>query len=282
MLKQAVQKDEVLLADIAASHNDGNDFGVWWLGQSGFLVKWQGHQLLLDPYLSDSLTKKYAETDKPHVRLSERVLDPGLLQGIEVVTSSHNHTDHLDADTLLPLAKANPGVKLVLPVANIGFASDRLGEGALEMIGLDEGSEEDVGPFHFVGVAAAHNEIDRDEEGRCRYLGFLVRFGPWTLFHSGDTLWHDALVAKVLPHAPDLMLLPINGNKPERRVAGNFNATEAAAFGRACNGKVVIPCHYDMFAFNTADPADFLVACDRLGQTGMVLGGGDRWSSGLA
>jgi L-ascorbate metabolism protein UlaG (beta-lactamase superfamily) len=30
---------------------------LWWLGLSGFLIQWQGHHLLLDPYLSDSLTK---------------------------------------------------------------------------------------------------------------------------------------------------------------------------------------------------------------------------------
>jgi lactate dehydrogenase-like 2-hydroxyacid dehydrogenase len=32
--------------------------------------------------------------------MSERVVDPELLKNISVVTSSHNHTDHLDAETL--------------------------------------------------------------------------------------------------------------------------------------------------------------------------------------
>ncbi len=49
-------------------------FRLWWLGQSGFLVQWQGRHLLLDPYLSESLTKKYAATDKPHVRMTRRVV----------------------------------------------------------------------------------------------------------------------------------------------------------------------------------------------------------------
>lgn len=40
-------------------------FALWWLGQSGFLFKWRGDYLLIDPYLSDSLTQKYAGTDKP-------------------------------------------------------------------------------------------------------------------------------------------------------------------------------------------------------------------------
>jgi len=56
------------------------------MGQSGFLIKWQGRGLLFDPYLSDSLTAKYADTDKPHVRMVERVIDPAKLTGIAAVT----------------------------------------------------------------------------------------------------------------------------------------------------------------------------------------------------
>ena len=147
MLKPAFQKGDGLLQDIDSLYNDGDGFCVWWFGQSGFLIKYRGHQLLFDPYLSDSLTKKYAETDKPHVRVSERVIDPASLTGIEVVTSSHNHTDHLDADTLVPLSWANPGMTLVLPEANMDFARDRLNEGVPEMAGLNDGTHVDRGVF---------------------------------------------------------------------------------------------------------------------------------------
>lgn len=59
---------------------------VWWLGQSGFLVHRAGHYLLLDPYLSDSLTRKYAGTDKPHVRICPLAVEPGELDMVEVAT----------------------------------------------------------------------------------------------------------------------------------------------------------------------------------------------------
>ena len=57
--------------------------------------------IAIDPYLSDSLTHKYATTNKPHVRMTARVVDPALLAMVSVVTSSHNHTDHLDAETIV-------------------------------------------------------------------------------------------------------------------------------------------------------------------------------------
>ena len=85
-----------LLADIESARGDADQFHLWWLGQSGYLLQWSGRHLLFDPYLSDSLTKKYAATDKPHVRMTELVIDPNRLDFIDVVTSSHNHTDHLD------------------------------------------------------------------------------------------------------------------------------------------------------------------------------------------
>jgi len=63
-----VQSHDALLADIRASNRHDGSFRLWWLGQSGFLLSYESKCILLDPYLSDSLTEKYAGTDKPHVR----------------------------------------------------------------------------------------------------------------------------------------------------------------------------------------------------------------------
>ena len=97
---------------------------------------------------------------------------------------------------------------------------------------------------------------------RCHYLGFIVEFGPWCLFHSGDTLLAPRPRPSGCSQEPDRCLLPINGNKPERRVAGNLNGSEAAALARACGARMAIPCHYDMFEFNTETPEEFSACCD--------------------
>src|SRR5437764_6310880 len=116
-------RDEAFLNDVRSARVDLEHFHLWWLGQSGFLIQWQGRHLLLDPYLSDSLTHKYAQTDKPHVRMTARVVPPERLDFIAVATSSHNHTDHLDAATLQPLLAANPDMRLVIPEANRAFVA---------------------------------------------------------------------------------------------------------------------------------------------------------------
>ena len=270
-LTPAYLKDDALLADIAAAEHCEHRFRLWWLGQSGFLLQWAGHHLLFDPYLSESLTEKYEASDKPHVRMSERVIDPSRLDMVDVVTSSHNHTDHLDPGTLVPLISANPRLQMVLPAANMEFARGRLAGASVEMIALNEGTSVDAGGFQFTGVAAAHNEISRDAEGRCLYLGFIVRFGNFAIYHSGDTLWHDGLVEVLRAVAPHVVLVPINGNRPDRRVAGNLNGTEAAALAKSCRASLAVPHHFDMFAFNTATPDEFSSACLRLSQPFMVL-----------
>lgn len=276
MLKPAFQKDETLLADIEKAREQPHSLHSWWLGQSGFLIQYQGKQLLFDPYLSDSLTEKYAQTDKPHVRLSERVIDPAQLQGIALVTSSHNHTDHLDAETLLPLLAANPTLQFVIPEANRAFIADRLKTDPAWPVGLVDGQSKQVADWRVHGVPAAHNQLERDAQGYPKYMGFVVEIGPYRIYHSGDTLWYDGMVDLLKPFAVDVAFLPINGNKPERRVAGNLDADEAARLGVAIDAKLVVPHHYDLFAFNTADPADFERACRQQGTPYRVLQLGER------
>lgn len=276
-LIKAILKDEALIADMDRLQSVENGFQLWWLGQSGFLLQWKGKRVLLDPYLSDSLTTKYAATDKPHTRMSELVLQPELLRNISIMSSSHNHTDHLDADTLVPVLKNNPGIQFIIPDANRAFVAERVKCAFDFPVGLNDGRSVAIGDFIFHGIPASHNEIDRDENGQCRYMGYVIEFGPYKVYHSGDTLWFNEMPDLLLPFAVDVAILPINGNKPERKVAGNLDCKEAALLGKTIHAEVVIPCHYDLFSFNTADVNEFVTAASAIGQPFRVLKMGERY-----
>ncbi len=278
---QPVLKDEALLSDVAQARRDWQHFHLWWLGQSGFLVQWQNRHLLLDPYLSDALTRKYAHTDKPHVRMTERVVAPERLDFIDVVTSSHNHTDHLDPETLGPLLRVNPNLELIIPEANREFVANRLGIVPDIPIGLDAGESINVAGFKFHAVPAAHELPDKDDQGRCKYLGYVIEFGLWTIYHSGDTVRYDGMLESLRNWQIDMALLPINGRAPERRVAGNLSGHEAAVLAKEINAALVIPCHYEMFEFNTASPGGFIQTALHVQQPYEVLRCGERWTSGL-
>ena len=134
--------DDAFLADVAAAGD-----ALWWLGQSGFLLKRDGRFLLVDPYLSDSLTKKYAATDTPHVRMSRRVVAPERLGFVDVVLATHGHTDHLDPETL-----PHVGGTLVAPAGIAELARERSGR---EPVTLSEGESVEVAGLHDRGRPGA-------------------------------------------------------------------------------------------------------------------------------
>jgi L-ascorbate metabolism protein UlaG (beta-lactamase superfamily) len=274
-----ILRDEALLEDIAAANAGDDQFRLWWLGQSGFLLQWHGRHLVLDPYLSDSLARKYAATPTPHVRMTALPVQPERLNFIDVVTSSHIHTDHLDPETMHGLLKANPELKLVIPEAERVAVEKKLAPRLPALIGLTQGGSMEFSGFRVSAVPSAHETVESDAAGRCRFLGYVIEFGGWTLYHSGDTVLHPTLIQSLRHFQIDVAILPINGRSPERRVAGNLNAQEAASLGREIGARMVIPCHYDMFAFNTASVEGFAAAAGEIGQSCQVVRCGERWSS---
>lgn len=276
MIKPILQ-DDAFLTDIHSAPPDR--LHVWWLGQSGFLVQWSGNHLLLDPYLSDTLTQKYAGTDKPHVRMTERVVAPEKLDFIDVVSSSHNHTDHLDGGTLLPLLSANPGLKVLVPAANIHFAAGRLQVPPDRLTPVHADRDPLIlGLFTFHTIPSAHESLETDENGDHRFVGYVIEAGGKTIYHSGDCCLYDGLVERLERWQIDLAMLPINGRDPARGVAGNFTAEEAAELGKRLGVELVIPCHYEMFEFNTVSPQRFVTTADQIGCPYQLLRAGERIS----
>ena len=268
--------DGAFLADVESAPHSPDQLHVWWLGQSGFLLKWRDTRVLMDPYLSDSLTEKYAATDKPHVRMSRRVVDPARLTGIRLVTSSHAHTDHLDSYTLVPLIRANPDLHFATSRANLRVAEQRLARDV--DLPIEAGESLTTNGIVIHAIPSAHETVERDETGSCKSLGFVFEFGDRRIYHSGDTILYDGLVDHLRPFNIDLALLPINGRGLERRVAGNLWGREAAWLAKEIGAKLVVPCHYDMFEFNSATPDEFVAECERLGQPYKVLRLGERLS----
>jgi L-ascorbate metabolism protein UlaG (beta-lactamase superfamily) len=269
-------RDEAFLADVREAGREPEALHLWWLGQSGFLLKRGDAHLLIDPYLSDSLTGKYEGTSKPHKRLTERVIAPERLDFIDVVTSSHNHTDHLDAASILPILKARPTLRILVPEANRKFAAARLNVPADRLSTINPGRAVSVPPFTFHAVPAAHETVETNSEGHYQHIGLVVQVGPWTVYHSGDTVRYAGMVESLRQWNINLALLPINGRDPGRGVPGNLTGREAAQLARDIGAGLVVPCHYGMFEFNTVSPEGFAKAADAAGQAYRLLENGER------
>jgi L-ascorbate metabolism protein UlaG (beta-lactamase superfamily) len=267
-----------LLDDVRECSPEPGTLALWWLGQSGFLVKSRFGMLLIDPYLSDSLTRKYANSTRPHVRMTEIPIEPWELTGVDLVLCSHKHSDHMDPETLVPLMGANQKAELGVPEALIHHA-EKLGLPARRLFGLDDGWQYEAAGFRVHALASAHEGLDTDGVGRHLYLGFVVQADGVRLYHSGDSVVYEGLSARLSTDPIDLLLLPINGRDPTRGVPGNMSAAEAIDLAVLLRPRFVVPHHYDMFTFNTVPVSSFEAEARRLppGVVPRVLRCAERW-----
>jgi L-ascorbate metabolism protein UlaG (beta-lactamase superfamily) len=188
--------------------------------------------------------------------MTRRIVDPARLSFVDLVTSSHAHTDHLDAETLRAI---RPAV-LVCPNGIRELARDRAG---VEALGVAEGETVEVSRFRITAVHAEHPGADVA-------LGYVVEIGARRIYHSGDSLAFDGMGRSLRRLALDAAILPINGR------LGNMSGREAAAVARRAAAALAIPCHYEMFEFNTASPVEFVREAERLGQGFKLLRAGER------
>jgi L-ascorbate metabolism protein UlaG (beta-lactamase superfamily) len=267
-----------LLSEIDATAPGPGALAVWWLGQSGFLIRSRSGTIVIDPYLSESLTVKYAGTDRPHVRMTRAPLRGGDLTGVDLVLASHKHSDHLDPGTIPALLSASPGARLLLPEALTEHAG-AMGLPASRLVGIDAGGTFEHRGFAIRAVASAHEGLDTDARGRHLYLGYVIESEGLRLYHSGDAVLDDGLVGRLGPGPFDVLFLPINGRDPARGVPGNMSAADAVDLATSVRPRFLVPHHYDMFTFNTVPVAQFESEARRLpaGVSPRVLRCGERW-----
>jgi L-ascorbate metabolism protein UlaG (beta-lactamase superfamily) len=217
-----------------------------WLGQSSFLVDGSEGRIGLDLYLSDHLEAKYRGSDKPHDRLHPCPVAPSDLADLRWVFASHKHSDHLDPGSIAEVLDVARGAELVLPVALVEYAVDELGLSRERLRGVKVGDR--VGPFTI--LPASHPE--RTEAA----VSTLIDVGGLRIFHSGDTLSFDELRDELVAARPDVLLLPANGRVAEHLgTPPNMSLEEGVELAAACGG-LIIPHHYELFAFNSRPVAE--------------------------
>jgi L-ascorbate metabolism protein UlaG (beta-lactamase superfamily) len=256
---------------------------LWWLGQSGFVLKYQKIVFYIDPYLSERQTIKYKDTDQPRVRMTAAPLRGWHVRHADMILSTHRHGTHLDAAALLSMLKASRQARLVLPKSAAGYANAQ-GIEYIRMTTTDVDLPVEYSKYgessRIVAIPSAHEEIDFKPLDGHPYLGYLIRFGPWTIYHSGDCIPYDGLADRLAPHHVNVALLPINGRDPDRGVPGNFSIEEATQLAEDVGAEWLVPMHYDMFTFNTVDINRFIdhMLFSRPKQRFKVFQCGEKWA----
>jgi L-ascorbate 6-phosphate lactonase len=220
---------------------------LWWLGQSGYILRSSGITIVIDPYLSDSAAK-----DTPELtRLYPSPMEPEELDA-DIYIVTHDHLDHLDPDIISAYTHKD----------KTWFVAPRQAAKKLAMLGIQDerivvlhaGESKHLYSVEITGVFALATGKDVIDT-----TGYLIKFDNGrSFYHTSDTEYHPLVVAAA-PQKPEVMLVPINGKW------GNPNPEEAALFAKAVQPRFVLPNHYDMMELNSENPQTFSWFCDQYG-----------------
>lgn len=227
---------------------------LWWLGQAGFVLRGPKTTVLVDPFLAEGYDRLIPPAFKPEQAI-----------GVDVIACTHDHIDHLDADSLPGLAAASPAARIVVPypivsrVTDLGISSDRvIGARPGGSIALPGVTIEAIPAAHGVNVEDAYNFGEALSGGAIRYLGYIFAINGARIYHAGDTLAYPGLSDEIRRHAVKVALMPINGRDQRREhlnLVGNMDHRDAAHVAADAGVELIIPIHYDMFPGNEGYPA---------------------------
>ncbi|MDD5705304.1 MAG: MBL fold metallo-hydrolase [Kiritimatiellae bacterium] len=237
----------MLAKDIESASIPAGAVRLWWLGQAGFAFKTAaGTRVFVDPYLSDACERLHG-----FKRLSLSPVAPEEVAA-DLVVLTHEHTDHLDPDTLPVVARRNPRCLFAAPagcregLAQAGVAAER--------IALLEPCRQ----YDLMGIAIHTAPADHGDLSPTA-LCLVLDFGGIRAMITGDTSWRPAAFKPLADLKPDVLLPAING------VFGNMNHIDAAMLTRDVQPRFAIPCHYWMLAEQGGgDPQGYVYACRAL------------------
>lgn len=202
---------------------------IRFLGQSGYIIKTDKAEIMIDPYLSDSVNRVAGRPRTLPIPINPQNIS------CQAVICTHNHLDHLDPDTV---AQINDEQLFI--TTNEGETElNRLGKD--NVVSLNVGETIVVGDIEITAVFADHT---------VEAFGLIVKAENKTLYFSGDTLYNEKLF-DIAKYHPDITLICINGR------LGNMNVEEALITAKRIGAKINIPNHYDMFASNSENPHIF-------------------------
>ena len=237
-----------------------NQIAIFYLGQMGFLLKYQNTHILIDGYLTDYVDRTTRGGQVKWIRRYAPPITPEELDFLDYVFCTHDHIDHADPDTLAGILSVNSKAKFVVSSAitdtllSCGVPMQRIiGMNCRETLSLSSN-------VTVSAIPAAHEELHPLGDDCYLEVGFRFSFGGTTLYHAGDCCPYDGLEHHL--SNCDVMIMPVNGRDYFRtqvcNIIGCFTIKEAALLARKAGAQLLIPAHFDLYDVNCISPVELV------------------------
>lgn len=197
---------------------------LWWLGHAGFVIRFANITFYVDPCLS-----------RPGA-----LLEGSDVKHADMFLATHAHPGHMDGPALARMLELSKRAKVILPKSAAGMAHEQ-GIPFPRMTTTDSDLRveffKDNLYARVYSVPSAHPELERTAVGGYPYLGYLIRFGRWTIYHAGDCVPYEGLADRLRPYTVSVALLPIGGK--------NFSINQAGQLTADIGAKWLVPMHYE-------------------------------------
>ncbi len=230
--------------------NPGEEPQITWIGHATVLIQYRGINMLTDPV--------FAERASPFSFMGpKRVTPPALtiaqLPPIDYVLISHNHYDHLDADTVKQLG--NHPTWLV-PLNYKAWFADL---GVTNIVELDWWAQLETENISITATPSQH-WTGRSLGDRYESLwgSWSVQIDDFKFWFAGDTGYNDKIFNEIgKRQGPyDLALIPIGGYAPRWFMKDmHVNPEEALQLHNDIHSAYSIGIHWGAFPL-TSEPID--------------------------
>ncbi len=243
-----------IVPDLGYITRNRSEFAVTWIGHATALVQIGGLNVLTDPIFSERASPVQWMGPKrwqpPGVLLRE-------LPHIDIVVISHNHYDHLDADSVKALnAQAGGPPLFVVP---LGVERWLASEGISNAKALDwwDTIELRGAQVHLVPVQhwSARGFGDRMQT---LWGGYVIDAGGRRAFFAGDTGYSPVIFKEIGERLGpiDLALIPIGGYEPRWFMSKmHVNPEEAVQIALDLKARRSLGIHWGTFQL-TDEPLD--------------------------
>ena len=111
-------------------------------------------------YLSTSLEDMTRNSPViQHIRMMPIPVQPSWITCVDYILCSHDHKDHYDKDTVIPVLKANPGARIVVPFsARPSLLEDGISED--DILACQAGKKLIAGNICIEAIPGKHNGFD--------------------------------------------------------------------------------------------------------------------------